>query len=250
MDIAAIRTIGLIGAGNIGAAVARLSLAAGYDVVLSNSRGPETLTDLVSALGPGATADTASGAATRGDLVVVTIPLHAIGSLPVEPLAGKVVVDTNNYYPGRDGAFPRLDDGSATSSGLLQELLPTSYVVKGFNHIGSADLESQGQPTGSPGRRALSLFGDVAGGRHGRGLARPARLRRRARRRPGRELAHPARHPRLRTSPRRRRARGGPRRRDPLKLRDRWFHRRGRRAQSLCRPRPVEIVSPTRSRPP
>lgn len=159
MDIEAIRTIGLVGAGNIGTAVARLALAAGYEVVLSNSRGPETLTDLVTSLGAGASADTAAGAAARGDLVVVTIPLHAIGSLPVEPLAGKVVVDTNNYYPGRDGAFPRLDDHSATSSGLLQELLASSYVVKGFNHIGSADLETQVQPTGSPGRRALSLFG-------------------------------------------------------------------------------------------
>ena len=73
-----IRTIGTIGAGNIGKAVARLAVAAGYDVVVSNSRGPETLTDLVADLGPRASADTAAGAAERGDLVVVTIPLRAI----------------------------------------------------------------------------------------------------------------------------------------------------------------------------
>src|SRR3954454_23652706 len=92
-----IRTIGTIGAGHIGTAVATLSLAAGYDVVLSNSRGPETLAGLVAELGPHASADTTEGAATRGDLVVVTIPVKAIGDVPVEPLAGKIVVDTNNY---------------------------------------------------------------------------------------------------------------------------------------------------------
>lgn len=155
-----IKTVGLIGAGNIGTAVARLALAAGQQVVLSNSRGPETLADLVAELGEGASADTAEGAATRGDLVVVTIPLHAYESVPVEPLAGKVVVDTNNYYPGRDGRIARLDSGEATSSGLLQEHLPTSHVVKAFNHIGAQQLADDGTPTGTAGRRALSLYGD------------------------------------------------------------------------------------------
>jgi predicted dinucleotide-binding enzyme len=160
-----IRTIGTIGAGRIGTAVARLSLAAGYDVVLSNSRGPETLSGLVAELGEHASADTTEGAATRGDLVVVTIPLKAIADVPVEPLAGKVVVDTNNYYPARDGQVAELDDGSATSAGLLQRHLPTSKVVKAFNHIQSSQLESEGTPPGTPGRRALSLFGDDADAR-------------------------------------------------------------------------------------
>jgi predicted dinucleotide-binding enzyme len=157
-----VRTIGTIGAGNIGTAVARLALAAGYDVVVSNSRRPETLAELVADLGPSASADTAEGAAARGDLVVVTIPLHAIGDVPVEPLAGKIVIDTNNYYPGRDGQIAELDDHSATSAGLLQRHLPTSHVVKVFNHIGSGDLESQGTPAGTSGRRGLSVFGDDA----------------------------------------------------------------------------------------
>jgi 8-hydroxy-5-deazaflavin:NADPH oxidoreductase len=158
-----IRTVGTIGAGNIGTAVARLSLAAGYEVVLSNSRGPDTLSELVAELGPGASADTAEGAATRGDLVVVTIPVKAIAEVPVEPLAGKVVVDTNNYYPARDGRVGELDDGSATSAELLQRHLPTSHVVKAFNHIGSGQLEAEGTLPGTPDRRALSLFGDDAG---------------------------------------------------------------------------------------
>jgi len=158
-------TIATIGAGHIGTAVARIALAAGYDVVLSNSRGPDTLADLVAELGAGASADTAAGAAARGDLVVVTIPLHAIDDVPVEPLAGKVVIDTNNYYPGRDGQIAELDDHTVTSAGLLQRHLPTSKVVKAFNHIESSQLASEGTPAGTPGRRALSLFGDDASAR-------------------------------------------------------------------------------------
>src|SRR5689334_2114359 len=113
-------TIGLIGAGNIGQAVAKLAVEHGYDVVISNSRGPETLADLAADLGPRAEADTAEGAATRGDVVVVTIPFKAYRDVPVAPLAGKVVIDTNNYYPQRDGQFAALDDKQDTSAGLLQ----------------------------------------------------------------------------------------------------------------------------------
>ena len=107
-----IKTIGLIGSGLIGGTVARLAVAAGYDVVLSNSRGPETLAPLVDELGPHARAATPAAAAAAGDLVVVTVPLRAYRSVPVEPLAGKVVIDTNNYYPDRDGHFAELDGGS------------------------------------------------------------------------------------------------------------------------------------------
>jgi len=153
-------TIGLIGAGNIGQAVARLAVDHGYDVVLSNSRGPETLADVVGGLGPRAEADTTEGAATRGDIVVVTIPLKAYRDVPVAPLAGKVVIDTNNYYPQRDGHIAALDDKQETSSGLLQAHLPESHVVKAFNHILAGHLTTHGQPAGSEGRRALVLAGD------------------------------------------------------------------------------------------
>ena len=77
-------------------------------------------------------------------------------------MVGKVVVDTNNYYAARDGQIAELDDHRATSTGLLQRHLPASYVVKAFNHIGPPSLESDGTPTGTPGRRALALFGDDA----------------------------------------------------------------------------------------
>jgi len=157
------KTIGLIGAGHIGSQVARLAVANGYDVVISNSRGPESLRDLVGELGPKARAATVEEAARAGDIVVVTIPLKQYRSVPVEPLAGKVVIDTNNYYPQRDGQIPELDNESTTTSELLQAHLPKSKVVKAFNHIYAAELTTHGQPEGSSNRRALVIAGDDTG---------------------------------------------------------------------------------------
>ena len=156
------RTIGLIGAGHIGSQVARLSIRHGYDVVISNSRGPETLQDLIRDLGPQARAGTPAQAAEAGDIVVVTIPLKNIGDVPVAPLAGKIVIDTNNYYPQRDGQIRELDNEETTTSELLQRHLPDSKVVKAFNHIYAAALTTDGQPAGTPGRRALAISGDDA----------------------------------------------------------------------------------------
>lgn len=153
-------TIGLIGAGHIGSQLARLAVRTGHDVVISNSRGPETLQDLVRELGPKARAGTAEEAARAGDIVVVTIPLKNYRSAPVEPLAGKIVIDTNNYYPQRDGHIPELDNESTTTSELLQAHLPKSKVVKAFNHIYAAELTTHGQPKGSANRRALVIAGD------------------------------------------------------------------------------------------
>lgn len=156
-------TIGLIGSGNIGSTVARLAVDAGHDVVLSNSRGPETLTDLVAELGERARAATAVEAAAAGELVVVTIPLKAYREVPVEPLRGKVVIDTNNYYPQRDGHIPELDDESTTTSELLQAHLPESKVVKCFNNIYFGFLGSMGRPKGDPDRSVLAIAGDDPG---------------------------------------------------------------------------------------
>ena len=153
-------TIGFIGSGHIGSQLARLAVAHGYDVVLSNSRGPETLAALVDELGPHARAATPAEAAAAADLAVVTIPLRAVDTVPVEPLAGKVVVDTNNYYPQRDGRIAELDDETTTVSEILQRRLPTSKVVKAFNHIVFTDLTTDGSPAGTPGRRALVAASD------------------------------------------------------------------------------------------
>ena len=154
------KTIGLIGAGHIGSQVARLAVRSGYDVVISNSRGPETLSALVAELGPHARAATPAEAGEAGDLVVVSVPLKNYRAVPAAPLAGKIVIDTNNYYPQRDGHIPELDDESTTTAELLQAHLPASRVVKAFNHIYAAELTTHGQPAGTPDRRALVIAGD------------------------------------------------------------------------------------------
>ena len=154
------KTIGLIGAGHIGSQVARLAVKSGYDVVISNSRGPDTLSALVAELGPRARAATPVEAAKAGDIVVVTIPLKNYRSVPVAPLAGKIVIDTNNYYPQRDGHIPELDNETTTTAELLQAHLPQSRVVKAFNHIYAAQLTTDGLPAGTKNRRALVIAGD------------------------------------------------------------------------------------------
>jgi predicted dinucleotide-binding enzyme len=156
------KTLGLIGAGHIGSQLARLAVAHGYDVVLSNSRGPDTLTALVKELGPKARAATPAEAAQAGDIIAVTIPLKNYRQVPVAPLAGKIVIDTNNYYPARDGHIAELDNESKTTSELLQSHLPASKVVKAFNHIHANELTTDAQPAGSKNRRALAIFADDA----------------------------------------------------------------------------------------
>jgi len=153
-------TIGIIGAGHIGSQIARGAVKAGYDVVISNSRGPETLVDLVAELGPRARAATATEAAAAGDWAVVTVPLKNYTQVPVAELAGKTVIDTNNYYFERDGRIEALDNATATVSGLLQEHLPTSRVAKGFNAIEFGDITTHGTPAGTAGRRALATASD------------------------------------------------------------------------------------------
>ncbi|GII60252.1 NADP oxidoreductase [Sphaerisporangium krabiense] len=153
-------TLGLIGSGNIGGTLARLAVAAGLDVVLSNSRGPHTLTALVDELGPRARAATPSEAAAAGDWVVVTVPFHAYRQIPAEPLAGKIVLDTGNYYPARDGQIPELDTDQTTTSELVQRHLPNSKVVKAFNNIYFKHLTALARPAGAPDRSALPIAGD------------------------------------------------------------------------------------------
>jgi 8-hydroxy-5-deazaflavin:NADPH oxidoreductase len=156
-------TVGFIGSGHIGGTVARLAVAAGHQVVLSNSRGPATLQELAGEIGPNARAATGTEAAAAGDIVVVAIPVKAVTAVPVEPLAGKTVIDTGNYYPQRDGNIAELDDGSLTSAELLQRHLPDAHVVKVFNNIFFKHLQALARPTGASDRTALPIAGDDAG---------------------------------------------------------------------------------------
>lgn len=153
-------TIGIIGSGHVGSNLARASITHGYDVVLSNAQGPDSLAGLVSELGAHARAGTAAEAAAAGDFAIVAIPVTTIGQIPAGPLAGKVVIATINYFPQRDGRIPEIDNGTTTVPGLLQAHLPASRVVRAFNMINAAEMSGDGHPAGDPKRRALALAGD------------------------------------------------------------------------------------------
>jgi len=153
--------IGIIGAGNIGSALARRFTAAGHQVFVANSRGPETLRDL--AAETGATAVPVKEAARAGKLVVVTIPERSIPQLPrdlfADVPANVVVVDTGNYYPRqRDGRIEPIESGTTESRWVSQQL--GRPVVKAFNNIYAKHLQDNGKPAGTPGRIALPVAGD------------------------------------------------------------------------------------------
>jgi predicted dinucleotide-binding enzyme len=155
-------TIGIIGSGHVGTNIAKAAVANGYDVVLSNTQGPDSLAGLVKQLGPHASAATPAEAAARGDSAVVAIPITTIDQVRVEPLQGKVVIATINYFPDRLGHIAEIDDGTTTAPGLLQAHLPKSRVVRAFSMIDAADMSEDGHPEGDPKRRALALAGDDA----------------------------------------------------------------------------------------
>ncbi|MFD1266245.1 NADPH-dependent F420 reductase [Paenibacillus motobuensis] len=135
----------------------RAAIGNGYEVVIANSRGPETLKNLINELGTSARAATAAGAAEAGDFVVVAVPLKLVNDMPVEQLAGKIVLDTNNYMPWRDGHFPMIDSGEMTVHELRQMQLPASKVAKAFTHIQAPRLFISARPAGDPDRHALSV---------------------------------------------------------------------------------------------
>lgn len=155
--------IGIIGAGNIGGTLAALLGPLGHEVRLANSRGPDTLREQVADL-PGVAASTIDAAVRESDLVVISIPYGRQLELPasvVDGLAGKVVVDTGNYYPERDGPIDPLDAGGATSSGLFAAAVPGARVVKAFNAIYFERLRDAGRPDApEPERSAIPIAGD------------------------------------------------------------------------------------------
>jgi 8-hydroxy-5-deazaflavin:NADPH oxidoreductase len=152
--------IGIVGAGHIGGTLARLFVGVGHEVAVSNSRGPETLGAFVEELGGRVQAMTAADAMRFGDLVVVSVPFGRYRELPTEPVSGKVVIDTNNYYPRRDGHFDELDSERTTSSELLQRHLRSARVVKAFNAINWMRLRDDGRPAGDPERLGIPISGD------------------------------------------------------------------------------------------
>lgn len=157
------QTIGIIGAGLVGKAVARLAVAAGYHVVISNARGPATLSALVGELGPLARAGTVEDAIAAADIVTLAIPLAVFETLPADGFAGKVVLDQTNYYPGM-GEFRRadLDNGELTSSELVQRHLRGAKVVKGLHNLSWIHMARNARPRGDAARTTLPIAGDDA----------------------------------------------------------------------------------------
>ena len=152
------KTIGLIGAGHIGSQVARLGLAHGYNVVISDSR-PGDAGGARRRARAWHRAATPAEAATAGNLVVVTVPLKNYRDVPVAPLAGKIVIDANNYYPSGTAISPSSTTSRPRRPSCCRSHLPTSKVVKAFNHIYAAELTTHGQPAGWKSRRALVIAG-------------------------------------------------------------------------------------------
>lgn len=152
--------MGIIGSGSIGAGLARLAIAADHDIVIANSRGPETLTELVAELGTRAQAGTVEEAAGFGDLTILAVPLSAYGSLPFELLAGRTVLSTGNYYPSRDGRIAELDSLSLTTAEYETKLLPGAVIVKAFNNIVAHHIPALSRPADAQDRSGMALFGD------------------------------------------------------------------------------------------
>ena len=151
--------IGIIGAGHIGGTLAGRFRELGYDVIVANSRGPQTLGDLAARTGatPGTVAE-----AANADVVVVAIPLRAVPDLPAGVFDGRIVVDANNYYAQRDGQIAAIDEGT-TSSRWVADHLAGAHVVKAFNNVYAGHLGAGGKPAGTPGRIALPAAGDDPG---------------------------------------------------------------------------------------
>lgn len=157
-----VETIGLIGSGMIAGQVARLAIAAGYYVILSNSRGPETLQDLVTELGDSARAATPDQVARDADLIVASIPFKAYKQLPVDALAGKIVIDTMNYYPERDGEMAEIATDRIATSELVQRHLAGAQVVRGINNMDWVRLRGRARLAGAADRSAMPIAGDDA----------------------------------------------------------------------------------------
>ncbi|CAB3725128.1 NADPH-dependent F420 reductase [Paraburkholderia rhynchosiae] len=149
--------IGILGAGFLGRAMATVAQRNGHEVMIANSRDPKTLISAAAALG--CATGTAQEAAKFGELVVVAVPFGQIDALPAAALDGKIVIDTCNHYPDRDGRIEALENGVTTTSQLLAAALPGAKVVKAFNAILAKDLETDPTAPGTPNRRALPLAG-------------------------------------------------------------------------------------------
>lgn len=153
--------IGILGAGRVGTALARLALAAGYEVSVATARPPAEIALLLEIMAPGAKPETAEALVASSDIVILALPLSKYTTLRPDLFAGKVVVDVMNYWPPVDGAIAEFE-GGASSSEIVQRHLPGALLVRSFNHMGYHEIEQEARPQGDPDRRALAIAGDDA----------------------------------------------------------------------------------------
>lgn len=159
MQTADVNTIGILGAGRVGTALARRAIAAGYAVRIATSRSPDEIGLLVEIMVPGARAVTAEAVIADSDIVVLALPLSKYRNLRPELFAGKIVVDAMNYWAPTDGTLAEFESPRASSE-IIQDYLADASVVRSFNHMGYHEIEEEARAAGDPDRRALAVAGD------------------------------------------------------------------------------------------
>jgi len=155
--------IAVLGAGHVGPVIARVAIAAGFNVTIAASGNPDQIALITGVLAPGAEPRWAADAVENADIAVLAIPLHKFAAFDPSLVADKIVVDTMNYWPPVDGLQEMFEDRAYGSSEIVQHRLDRSTVVKTLNHIGYSELEDARRPAGSPERRALGVAGDDPG---------------------------------------------------------------------------------------
>lgn len=152
--------IAVLGAGHTGPVIARVAVEAGYRVSIAASGDPADIELITQILAPGAEPRWAPDAVSDADLVILAIPLHRFVTFDPSLVAGRLVVDTMNYWPPVDGVVEMFEDQAYGSSEIVARRLARSTVVKTLNHIGYHELAEDRRPAGDPGRRALGVAGD------------------------------------------------------------------------------------------
>jgi len=165
VDVTDRPVIGIFGAGKVGTALARLLVAAGYDVLITGSTRQTALDLLVSVVAPGARVVPPADLVARADVVIVAVPFGKAGTVPWEDFGGHIVVDAMNYWPPVDGHIAAVDDDERSTSEINAARNPLARVVKSLNHLGYHEMEDDSMDAGSPLRRALAVVGDDAGAR-------------------------------------------------------------------------------------